>query len=267
MYNIIGGGICGSMVARQLSNMGLPFRIFDIKEAFAASKISENLFSPTWLKGIEYLDSSLKWLSDNYKIETKRFETNKSVQEVYHIPVNTVLHPDAITKRVTQLTRNGLYCGTEFFSGVNIVCAGFFTKQLIKIDKLNALSGHGLLFEPNQSNSDLKEVMRHWRPFTHEKILKWHDGRIWYGDSTAILHNTYLKKKDQYISETLKRAQEIGLKGNCQLQYGARPFIDTSNKKYGLYKKIDNNTFVLTGGWKDGLVIYPYLISKLVKDL
>jgi hypothetical protein len=267
IFNIVGAGICGSMVAKEFDNKGLQYRIFDSNEQFASSKISENLFSPTWLKGLQYLDGSIKWLANNYDVETKKFKTNKSMQNVYHIPINKMLATNVLNKKVTKLTDSGLFCGNDFFEGINIVCAGFFCKQLLKIDSLNSLSGHGLLFEPNPNNLSLDEVMRHYRPFTHEKIIKWHDGRIWYGDSTAIVHDSYIKKQKQYIASTLKRASAIGLKGEYKIYFGARPFMNNANKKFGLYKKVNDNNYVLTGGWKDGLVIYPYLISKLMKDL
>lgn len=267
MYNIVGAGLSGSFVAKELDNNNIPYRIFDSNEPFAASRISENLFSPTWLKGIEYLDPSIKWLTKNYEIQNKRFKTNKTYQNVFYLPIDKVLRQKYILKKVTKLSNDGLYCGSEHYQGINIICAGYYSKKLIKIDALNSLSGHGLLFEPNETNIKLEEVMRHYRPFTHEKVMKWHDGRIWYGDSTAIIHQSYLKNQKQYIENTLQRAKKIGLTGKYNMYYGARPFMNNKLKKYGLYKKINDNNFVLTGGWKDGLIIYPYLVSKLMRDI
>lgn len=267
MYNIIGAGLCGSFVAKEFQNNNIKFRVFDSRELFASSKISENLFSPTWLKGVEYLPKSIKWLRSNYNVRLKEFNTNKSTQKVYHIPVNEILYKDVIQKKVTKVTDQGLYCGNEFFEGVNIICAGFFAKDLVEVPDLNSLTGHGLLFEANENNVKLPETMRHYRPFTHEKIMKWFDGHIWYGDSTTIRHERYLKEKKEFIKATLIRAKKIGLSGKYLLQYGARPFINNKDKKYGYYKKINKNNFVLTGGWKDGLVIYPYLVTKLMNDI
>jgi len=266
-FNIIGGGLCGSMVAKEFQNNSLKFNLFESNEKFAASKISENLFSPTWLKGAQYLTDSIKFLDDNYKVVTKNFKTNKSTQNVYHVPIDRILWKDVINKKVTKLTNEGVYTNSEFYHGINIICAGYYTKDFINIEKFNALTGHGLLFEPNENNLKLDEVMRHYRPFIHEKIMKWHDGRIWYGDSTTIHHDKYISNTDHYIQETLKRAAKIGLSGKYQIYYGARPFVNNSQKKLGLYKRINSNTFVLTGGWKDGMVIYPYLVKQLMKDL
>ena len=267
IYNIIGAGLCGSMVAKEFDNKGIPYRVFESNEQFASSKISENLFSPTWLKGTEYLDESIKWLSSNYPVEVKKFKTNKSTQNVFHIPINKILVSNYIFKKVSRVTDTGLYCGSEFYEGVNIVCAGFFCKELLNVGPLGSLSGHGLLFEPNENNLELEELMRHYRPFTHEKIINWFDGRVWYGDSTAIIHSQYIKHQKKYIENTLKRAKAIGLRGKYNIYFGARPFVNTDLKKFGLYRKISNNNYVLTGGWKDGLVIYPSLVSKLMTDL
>lgn len=267
MINVVGGGLAGSMVAKELTNRGIQHRVFDSGELFAASKISENLFSPTWLKGAPYLETSMRWLTDNYQVEVRRFQTNKSHQEVFHIPINRLLCQYAIPQRVTRVTDGGVYCGSEFYAGVNVLCTGYFTKRFVRIDSLNSLTGHGILFEPNDNNNALKETMRHYRPFTHEKIIRWYDGRVWYGDSTTILHDKYLKNQSAYLKETLARAKAIGLTGAYKVFYGARPFINTSEKKYGLFKRLSDNNYVLTGGWKDGLVIYPYLVRKLMADL
>jgi hypothetical protein len=265
--NIIGAGLAGSMVAKELQNNSIKFKIFDSNEVYSSSKISENLFSPTWLKGSSYLDESIKFLNKNYKVQKKVFKTAKSYQEVLHIPVNNILWKDVINEKVDKISNNGVYFGGKLSKGINIICAGYYTKDFVKIKDFNALSGHGLLFEPNDNNLNIEETMRHYRPYTHEKIIKWYDGRIWYGDSTAIIHETYVKNKNQYIKNTLERAKKIGLKGKYNIFFGSRPFINNVNKKLGVYKKINDNTFVITGGWKDGLVIYPNLVMNLMKDL
>ncbi len=265
--NIIGAGLCGSIVAKELQNNSIKFNIFDSNEQYASSKISENLFSLTWLKGTNYLEDSIKFLNKNYKVQKKVFKTNKSYQDVLHIPIDNILWKDVINEKVNKITDKGIYSSNKFYDGINIICAGFYTKDFVNIKDFNSLTGHGLLFEPNDNNTSIEETMRHYRPFTHEKIMKWYDGRIWYGDSTAIIHNTYIKNQKQYIQNTLNRAKTIGLKGKYNIYFGARPFVNNQNKKLGLYKKINDNTFVLTAGWKDGLVIYPYLVNKLMKDL
>lgn len=267
IYNVIGAGLAGSFVANEFKKHKINFRLFDSNEKFAASKISENLFSDTWLKDVPYIKTSLNYLFDNYNIETKVFNTNKSKQKVYHLPINKILAQGFIKKKVTAINEQGLFCGNEFYTGINIICAGYYSKDLVKIEGLKSLTGHGMLFEDNKNNLEIPEIMRHYRPFIHEKVMKWYDGRIWYGDSTTILHNNYLKNQDNYINQTIKRSENIGLKGNYIIQYGARPFIDNSNKKFGIYKKISNNNYIMTAGWKDSLVIYPYLLNKLLKDI
>ena len=267
MVNIIGCGLAGSFIAKQLELNKIEYRIFDSNEKFASSKISENLFSMTWLKGHPYLKYSIDFLSNNYNIINKQFNTNKSIQNVLHIPISNVLKKIDILKKVTKINNEGLFCNEEFYKGINIICAGYYSKNLINIKDINSLTGHGFLFEPNDNNNLIKEVMRHYRPFVHEKIMKWHTGEIWYGDSTAIMHQNYLNKQNYYINESLKRISKIGLIGKYKLQFGARPFINNDTKKFGYYKKINQNNYVITGGWKDGMIIYPYLSSLLIKDI
>lgn len=267
MVNVIGAGLAGSFVTKRLQELSVPFRVFDSQEKFGASKISENLFSKTWLNGHPYLNTSISWLEKNYNIIDKNFQTTTSNQSVMHIPVSEILCNVDYRQRVTKINNEGLFCDDKFFKGINVVCAGYYTQQLINIPDLNALSGHGFLFESSEENKMIKEIMRHHRPFTHEKVMRWHTGEIWYGDSTAIIHNNYIKNRVSYIKQSLERIKKIGLQGRYSLQYGARPFVNNDKKKYGLYKKINKNNFVMTGGWKDGMVLYPFLSNQLVQDL
>jgi hypothetical protein len=262
-YNIVGAGLAGSFVSREFNRLGISHRVFDSREPFASSVISENLFSDSWLKGLPYVRASLKHLFDNYNVLTKRLRTNASVQDVFHVPINDILVNQYTFSKVTKLNEEGLFCRDEFYPGINIVCAGYYTRKLIALRDLDALTGHGMLFEPTEHNAGLPETMRHYRPYVHEKILRWHDGRVWYGDSTTIKHETYLHKQNEYISQTIQRAAKIGLRGNFEMKYGARPFIAGNKKRFGLFAKVANNNYVLTGGWKDGLVIYPYLLNQL----
>ena len=71
MYNIVGAGLCGSMLAKEFDNIGIEYRIFDAKLPFSASIISENLFSDTWLKDVSYIKQSLDFIHNNYQVEKR----------------------------------------------------------------------------------------------------------------------------------------------------------------------------------------------------
>ena len=262
MYNIVGAGLAGSMLAKDFDNKGIEYRIFDARLPFAASIISENLFSDSWLKDVSYIKNSLDFIHDNYEVEKRTFLGKTTQKDLYHLPIPQVLRSDYINERVLEATKEGVRTAENFYKGVNIICAGLLAKKLFKLPYLDALTGHGFFFK----RDNVKDYINTYRPYTHEKLMNWHDGSIWYGDSTAIRHNNYLKKKLHYISESKKRLEQLGIKDYDKLVFGARP-MNIKNPREGMLIKINKNNIILNGGWKDGLVIYPYLITKIYKWL
>ena len=262
MYNIVGAGLAGSMLAKDFDNKGIEYRIFDARLEFSASIISENLFSDTWLKDVSYIKNSLDFIHNNYKVEKRLFVNKNIKKELYHLPIPKVLKQDYIKEKVIKATKEGVQTEEKFYKGKNIICAGFLAKKLFNLPYLDALTGHGF-FIKKQIKED---YINTYRPYTHEKLMNWHNNLLWYGDSTAIKHNNYIKKRKNYIKNSIKRLNKLGINKYEKIVYGARP-MNTQNKRQGMLVKINNNNIVMNGGWKDGLVIYPYLISKIYKML
>ena len=262
MYNIIGAGLAGSMLAKEFDNKSIEYRIFDARMPFAASIISENLFSDTWLKDVSYIKTSLDFIYNNYEVEQREFVGKNVSKKIYHLPIPNVLKNDFINEEVIKIDLEGAKTKNKFYKGINIICAGFLAKRLLKLPNLDALSGHGFFFKSKQ----IKNYINTYRPYTHEKIMKWHNEYMWYGDSTAIRHNNYIKKQKQYINSSLERLKNNGINEYKKIVFGARP-MNIKNPREGMLLRINKNNIVMNGGWKDGLVIYPYLISKIFKWL
>ena len=107
-------------------------------------------------------------------------------------------------------------------------------------------------------------------PHRHFKAFQFDKNRIWFGDSTAVLHKNYIKRKHELIQNSIQRASKyFNLEGKHELVYGARPFVGESmrNPLMGYVKKVSKRVHVLTGGWKMGLVIYPYLAEKILGEI
>lgn len=258
MFNIVGAGLAGSMLAKDFDNKGIEYRIFDARLPFAASVISENLFSDTWLKDVGYIKSSLDFIHNNYKVEKRVFLGKTSTTELYHLPIDEVLKSDYINEKVIEANLEGVRTQSGFYKGHNIICAGFLAKKLFNLPYLDALSGHGFLIK----QPSIQDYINTYRPYTHEKLMNWHDGRVWYGDSTAIRHKNYMKKQSNYIQNSIARLKALGIESYDQIVFGARP-MNIKNPREGMLIRLNKNNIILNGGWKDGLVIYPYLISKL----
>ena len=140
MYNIVGAGLAGSMLAKDFDNKGIEYRIFDARLPFAASIISENLFSDTWLKDVSYIKNSLDFIHDNYKVEKRTFLGKTTKKDLYHLPIPQVLKSDYINEEVLEATKEGVRTAKNFYRGINIICAGLLAKKLFKLPYLEIVN-------------------------------------------------------------------------------------------------------------------------------
>ena len=266
--NIVGAGLAGSLLARYLRTKNIKYNIFDSSEKYAASKFSENIFSFGWANriGKEMCDNGIKVLEGLVDIETTYFRNVKKIKAYRVKPENVLI--EHIKDKVVAVNSDGVETENNgFFNGVTVVCSGFYSKELIPINNLNALTGHGLLFK---GTWEKEPMMIMPIPHRHFKAFQFDENRIWFGDSTAVIHKNYIKRKHELIYNSKKRAEEhFGLTEPIETVFGARPFVgkNTREFKLGYVKKINKRVYSLTGGWKMGLVIYPHLINKLVEEM
>ena len=106
-------------------------------------------------------------------------------------------------------------------------------------------------------------------PHKHFKVFQFDNNSIWFGDSVAIKHENYMKKQEAYINKSLERAQEyFGLTNPKDIVFGMRPYVGKSanNPQMGHLDRLSTRVWVMTGGWKMGLMIYPYLAEKFMQE-
>ena len=116
--------------------------------------------------------NSLDFIHDNYEVEKRTFLGKTTQKDLYHLPIPQVLRSDYINERVLEATKEGVRTAQNFYKGVNIICAGLLAKKLFKLPYLDALTGHGFFFK----RDNVKDYINTYRPYTHEKLMNWHDG-------------------------------------------------------------------------------------------
>ncbi len=266
--NVVGAGLAGSLLARLFTKNNIKYNIFDSGEKFAASKYSENIFSLGWEKrvGKEICRYSIKSLNGLVDVDTVYFKNINYIKSYRVKPKNILV--EHIKDSVVSVSDDGVMTEKNgFYEGITVLCAGIYNKDFVHIEGLDALTGHGLLFEGVWKK---EPAMIMPIPHRHFKAFQFDKNRIWFGDSTAVLHKNYIKRKEELIENSVQRAKKyFDLTGEFDIVYGARPFVGENMRqpKMGYHKKINNRLHVLTGGWKMGLVIYPYLANKLMSEL
>lgn len=263
---IVGGGLAGSIPAHVATSLGIEVVLFDDHQKFGASRSSENLFSTTWTSslGMEVTESGVNLLGKYFKIDTIPFWTGKRINPTLHVPVDRILWRDAIRDRVVSIQDGSVKTQSgRIEKGVVLLAAGWWSSNFnLNIPPIDSLTGHGFLM-PGVWKSE--PIMNFWSPYKHQKIFQWSDNLIWYGDSTTILDRNY--KEAEMVKASLVRAVKAGapVHKSVQIVYGRRPFCPSSKK--GFFKKLGDNLYVSTSGWKCGLVIYAHQTRLLFKNL
>src|SRR5688572_4687499 len=196
MVNIIGAGLAGSILKRVLDQNKIENRIYDCEKPWRASIISENLFSLSWSKtlGEKVLHNGIKTLESIVDINSIHFKTKAGYNDVLHVHPNNILVPYA-------KEHVDIHC---FGSGVTVDCRGFWAKG-IRGDMVG-LTGQGLFIK---GKLDQEPIMNFVSPYVHQKLFQWDKKRIWYGDSTCIPYDKYVKDKSLYIGRCAARAQAL----------------------------------------------------------
>ena len=80
-------------------------------------------------------------------------------------------------------------------------------------------------FEGTTANRALGAWMRAYRPYKHEKVMPWWDGRARYADSLVVTVDRFRQGMWDYHSDALARAEKIGLSGGHEYAWGYRPRV------------------------------------------
>lgn len=263
---IVGGGLAGSMLATLAEKRGIESLIIDNGEDWAASRASAMLTVPSWLAS--HKETGLRGfelLAEHWPLKSLVFQGGKTG---YHLHMDDVLCRQPMRDKV-QLVSDG-FVSTEqhgSFSGTVVVAAGSWSGQLIQGLKVDALAGHSLVFKGTWPDAP---VLKMWAPYRHLKIYQWqprlspyHPGLIWFGDSLAVKPENY--KPEEMELASLGRARGAGLVGSHTILRGLRPVV----KGYpsGMVERISDKLWVLTGGGKMGMTLYPALAERLLNQL
>lgn len=262
---IVGGGLAGSCVARTLERRGVECLVFDNLEPFGASRASCNMFSEGWsnILGEDFVKEAIKAVEELVPCFKIDFWDGKKVAPMFHVSAQDILVKNNIRKNVKMVNNGSLVTDDgERYEGTVVVAAGVWSRTLLKAD-LTTLTGHSILY--GAGLPEARPIMKMWAPFRHVQIFEQSPGVVWFGDSTALKETNY--NAEVHVPASLHRASGFGLSMGAALkvQHGHRPIV--KGLKNGLYKRLSDKLFVLSGGWKCGTLIYPRLALELARDM
>ena len=259
---IVRAGLFGSVAATLCKGYGHDVTIIDAGMEESGSKASGCLTKPSWLEKIkEQGRIGLDVLEGLYTIQTIKLKQKIGSVEVLFIPPEKILCHESV-REVVKVVGNG-YVKTggdnKLYEGKVLVAAGVWSDSLVDMPTIRQLTGASLIFE--------KEIkvprISYWAPYKQSVSFIIRPGETWFGDGTAILRRNYEAK---HLDRTIKHAREHGLKGAPNvIVVGMRPYV--TGHSSGYFKRVYKNTWVSTGGAKNGLVLAAYQAYQFLNEM
>jgi glycine/D-amino acid oxidase-like deaminating enzyme len=253
---IIGAGLFGSMAATLCRARGASVTVVDAGHPNAASKASGCVLKPSWLASLtdEQKENGFQLLRDLYDVEDRVLQTNLLVKlPVQHINPDKILIPADVQEQVLSVSdgKVTLASGT-ILKGRVLVAAGVWSQELIEdMPNIRGLWGASVRYKnPPDWSVDRLHVYAPYRQAVALRIGG-KKGSVWFGDGTALVEKSWNTQTRGAAS--LERARDLfGLVGG-KLTVGVRPYVE--GHKAGYFRRVTPNTWVSTGGAKNGTLL------------
>jgi glycine/D-amino acid oxidase-like deaminating enzyme len=266
---IIGAGVSGSVIARVLSDAGHKVAVIDDARGFRATPASAGIIHPNWVGAFDKGEvfEGLKLLDKLYGLRTINFGAKEVVNQLSpkqylweHQGLSGV-----IKHKVAKL--NGSYVILDddrvMKASYAIICTGCWANELAgnKIPEVRAAAGTAFLYEGMILDKN-SAILKTWAPYKQLMVFNRDSTTVWAGDGTSILPKNYTHAREMESFERVRRV--VGF-SPTRLVKGYRPTV--VGQKGGVCDKIDTNTWVVTGGSKNGTIFAAIAALRLLKEI
>jgi len=263
---IVGNGLFGSIAATLARSKGHTVTVISNEEKLAASKASGCVLAPSWLSSLErnQIDTAMEVLTALYKVEDLVFKTNllKTFKAKRVDPDSVLVKPDVVGKVATVGDGVVTLEDGRKFKGRVLVAAGIWSQHLVEMPAIKGLYGASVRFTGTQVEDPRIHV---YAPYRQAVAVNLNKRTVWMGDGTALVQATWMKEEQQRVKDTVERAGKLfGLQGKHTVNVGVRPYVD--GHKAGYFAQISPNTWVSTGGAKNGTVLAAWQAQRLVQE-
>ena len=279
---IIGGGLYGQVIAKELTRRGRTVTIFDCKKTHTATPASGMLTKTGWFKGLgsDVYDPGLKVLRDNFTVHTLGFDIllpklHTRTKEVdvllvepseFDFPVQRI-EADSLQ----SMARQGRVIDTEgrkHEAKTVIVAAGIWCNELFERGQIPYVEGRkGISFFWDVKESfQLKGFIELWAPYKHLVGFKYSPTKVWIGDGTALMPQSWTSERELQCLDRCHAPVKGKLpKTKAHAVVGIRPYV--RGHKLGVTKEVMNNIWVSTGGAKNGTVGAGYAAHVIAESI
>lgn len=261
---IIGAGVTGSVIARVLQNAGHKVAVIDDARDHRATPASAGIIHPNWVGAFSKteVDNGLVLLHELYGLRVVTFPDNTVARQLsprqYLWP-----HGKIVPFKVSRL--NGmdieLSDGRVMHPTYTIICTGCWANELAgyKIPPVRTTAGTAFLYAHTNIAGP---ILKTWAPYKQIMVFNRDEDTIWAGDGTSILPKNYTEERKQASLERIRNA--VGFTPTSSVT-GWRPAV--VGQKGGVCDKIASNTWVVTGGSKNGTIFAAIAANRLIKEI
>lgn len=257
---IIGNGLFGRIASDLLTEAGIDNQVIDSHESNSGTQASGNISKPSWISGLgDAGKQAYEDLDRLYGLEkfSPQVILGKSL-DLYYVPRSKVLDKEHITGKVTSVGDGWLSLNGEYKEGIVLVAAGVWSEELVDMPAIDNITGVSFLF----NKKDHKPQFSIWAPYKQSISYQYED-KVWFGDGTAIRNKNWQAEKR--IADSLRRANEQGLTNPIETNVGYRPYV--KGHKDGYFDHVADNTWVSTGGGKNGITLAAIQARKFLESL
>ena len=255
---IVGAGIFGSLAARLARAEGHKVTVVDCLRPWAASKASGCVLAPSWLSSLskEQLERAMDTLRMLVTVHDVHFKTNLAATfKAQRVNLKDILVKPDLLLEVTEVDDGVVRTTSGPLKGKVLVAAGIESARLVPaMPPIRALWGASALFR-----AQLKEPRLHvYAPYRQAVAFQLRPDTVWMGDGTALVTKTWEKESSERVKATVERGVKLfKLKGAAVTTHvGARPYVE--GHKAGYFDRVLPNTWVSTGGAKNGTALAAY---------
>lgn len=268
---VVGNGLFGSITATLARAEGHKVTVISNKRPHAASGASGCVLAPSWLSSLErrQIDTAMEVLKALYSVHDMVFSTNllKKFPAQRIDPAEVLVEPDVFDK-VDEVSNGFVRCGEKTWRGKVLVAAGVWCEELLDglLPPMRGLYGASLLVP-----GALAEPRIHvYAPYRQAVAFQISKGFVWFGDGTALVQKTWMKRGAgvESIEATRTRAATLmklrSESNKIKINVGIRPYVE--GHKAGYFAKLHPNTWVSTGGAKNGTVLAAWQAHRFVTE-
>lgn len=235
--------------------------IFDSKEANSGTSASGNITKPSWVSGLKEAKQAYTDLEQVYGLQkfSPEIALGKTI-DLFYVDRNRFLERDDVTYgKVIRVGDGWLELDNgDTYAGYVIVAAGAWSSELVETPQIDKVMGVSLLFKKQEH----KAKFNVWAPYK-QSISYSQDDIVWFGDGSAIKHKNF--EINSRIEATIQRASGHDLFSPYQINVGTRPYV--KGHKNGYYAKVHPNTWVSTGGGKNGIVLAAIQSRRFIEEI